>query len=348
MTELETFQNKIVQVLTRDGQLVLGKLKGFDQTVNIILTESKLRNFSEEGTQEVQVGLQLIRGDNIALISEVDEELDDKINWESEAMVIANWNDPLDDVTWTTAAQQYSEIDETNPKSKRTGIFYLKLAAFFLATLRNVSATYISHLWAIGSGDKQWYIAHRIIVMLTWIMTFYLLYYRFAVTFRLSQKKSVLVGKFVLGFLVAAAIAECFGCLVMSYTDCWNIFEPALSIGVLLSTVYFDLYYMISLCFLFVHMKSNKDTVKAIKYLSSPLETMIVCLLYCITAWIYFLNTNTEYTWLTYFSNTWWNISWSLIPFIVIRSSSNKDIKKLTELKVQEVVTYKDKGYIEC
>lgn len=43
-----------------------GKLKGFDQTVNVILNESHERVYStSSGVEEVPLGLYIIRGDNM-------------------------------------------------------------------------------------------------------------------------------------------------------------------------------------------------------------------------------------------------------------------------------------------
>jgi U6 snRNA-associated Sm-like protein LSm8 len=51
------------------GLLVLqGELKGFDQTTNIILSGSVERVFSlDEPVEEVQLGLYLVRGDNMSV-----------------------------------------------------------------------------------------------------------------------------------------------------------------------------------------------------------------------------------------------------------------------------------------
>jgi len=52
-------------------------LKGYDQTVNIILENSHERVFSlASGVDQVVLGLYIIRGDNIALIGELDEDKD--------------------------------------------------------------------------------------------------------------------------------------------------------------------------------------------------------------------------------------------------------------------------------
>lgn len=59
-------------------------MKGFDQTTNVILSSSIERVFTsepEEETELVPLGVYIIRGDNIALIGEVDEVRDGEIDW---------------------------------------------------------------------------------------------------------------------------------------------------------------------------------------------------------------------------------------------------------------------------
>jgi U6 snRNA-associated Sm-like protein LSm8 len=57
-------------------------LTGFDQTTNIILSASKERIFSMEGTQDLELGLYLIRGDSVVAVSLVDRSRDEEIDWE--------------------------------------------------------------------------------------------------------------------------------------------------------------------------------------------------------------------------------------------------------------------------
>ncbi|KAF5284259.1 hypothetical protein FQR65_LT00260, partial [Abscondita terminalis] len=58
-----------------------GTLKGFDQTINIILDESHERVYSTStGIEQVMLGLHIIRGDNVAIIGLIDEELDNRLN----------------------------------------------------------------------------------------------------------------------------------------------------------------------------------------------------------------------------------------------------------------------------
>merc|ERR1712021_226252 len=78
---LEPLVDKVVQVITNDGRNIVGLLKGFDQTTNVILDECHERVFSTTaGVEQVMLGLYIVRGDNIALVGEVDEEIDAEID----------------------------------------------------------------------------------------------------------------------------------------------------------------------------------------------------------------------------------------------------------------------------
>ncbi|XP_043565535.1 LSM8 homolog, U6 small nuclear RNA associated isoform X2 [Chiloscyllium plagiosum] len=55
-----------VAVVTADGRMIVGTLKGFDQTINLILDESHERVFSsQQGVEQVVLGLYIVRGDNV-------------------------------------------------------------------------------------------------------------------------------------------------------------------------------------------------------------------------------------------------------------------------------------------
>mmetsp|Transcript_5949 Transcript_5949/g.17695 ORF Transcript_5949/g.17695 Transcript_5949/m.17695 type:complete len:101 (+) Transcript_5949:40-342(+) len=75
--DLQSYVGRPVHVITSDGRNILGVLKGFDQKTNVVLEGSHERVFSEDApVEQVPLGLYVVRGDNIALIGEVDEELD--------------------------------------------------------------------------------------------------------------------------------------------------------------------------------------------------------------------------------------------------------------------------------
>ena len=66
-----------ISVVTNDGRVIVGVLRGYDQATNVILDESHERVFSSKaGVESVVLGLQIIRGDNIAVVGELDAERD--------------------------------------------------------------------------------------------------------------------------------------------------------------------------------------------------------------------------------------------------------------------------------
>ncbi len=80
--------------MTCDGRLIQGKLVGYDQLQNLILQEAQERVYQlpppqkgnsddddddEEVLEIVPLGLYIIRGDNVALVSDVKDEI-----WESQ------------------------------------------------------------------------------------------------------------------------------------------------------------------------------------------------------------------------------------------------------------------------
>lgn len=86
---LESFMNNIVSVITADGRNFVGTLKGFDQTINMILDESHERVFSPAGMEQIVLGLHIIRGDNVVVIGQVDESIDSRLdfsNFRGEAL----------------------------------------------------------------------------------------------------------------------------------------------------------------------------------------------------------------------------------------------------------------------
>lgn len=81
---LESYVNNTVSIITADGRNFVGTLKGFDQTINIILDESHERVFSTiNGIEQVVLGLHIIRGDNIAVIGQIDEAMDSRLDFSS-------------------------------------------------------------------------------------------------------------------------------------------------------------------------------------------------------------------------------------------------------------------------
>ncbi|ORY92861.1 hypothetical protein BCR35DRAFT_274014 [Leucosporidium creatinivorum] len=81
MSALTAYVDKKVLVITQDGRTIVGELKGFDQTTNVILSHSSERVYSiDEGVEQVELGLYVVRGDNITLIGELDPEADAQVD----------------------------------------------------------------------------------------------------------------------------------------------------------------------------------------------------------------------------------------------------------------------------
>lgn len=75
--------NKVISVITGDGRNIIGHMKGFDQTINVVLEDSHERVYSEtDGVSQIPLGLYIVRGDNIAVIGELDENLDKQLDLE--------------------------------------------------------------------------------------------------------------------------------------------------------------------------------------------------------------------------------------------------------------------------
>mmetsp|Transcript_22083 Transcript_22083/g.38151 ORF Transcript_22083/g.38151 Transcript_22083/m.38151 type:complete len:98 (+) Transcript_22083:23-316(+) len=80
---LASFINKRVICLQQDGRTVIGMLRGCDQTHNIILEEAFERIFDAKAKMtSLELGVVVIRGDNVAIVGEINEGLDGKIRWE--------------------------------------------------------------------------------------------------------------------------------------------------------------------------------------------------------------------------------------------------------------------------
>jgi len=74
---LEEYVDQLVLVVSNDGRILVGVLKGFDQAVNLILDQCHERVFSSAtGVEQVQLGLYIVRGDNVACLGELDEDID--------------------------------------------------------------------------------------------------------------------------------------------------------------------------------------------------------------------------------------------------------------------------------
>eukprot|EP00164_Ancoracysta_twista_P009070 GFYU01013308.1.p1 GENE.GFYU01013308.1~~GFYU01013308.1.p1 ORF type:complete len:133 (-),score=25.16 GFYU01013308.1:605-1003(-) len=66
--------DKRVLIVLRDGRKLLGTLRSYDQYANLVLENTIERVVSGEKFGDIPLGLYLIRGENVALIGELDLE----------------------------------------------------------------------------------------------------------------------------------------------------------------------------------------------------------------------------------------------------------------------------------
>ncbi|KAG0293567.1 hypothetical protein BGZ96_002674 [Linnemannia gamsii] len=91
--QLRSLVDHPVFVYLTDGRTLVGQLMGYDQAANVILGKTHERIFSStEGMKSVAIGVYVIRGETIALIGELDEELDDQADYDEMKV------EPLDPV----------------------------------------------------------------------------------------------------------------------------------------------------------------------------------------------------------------------------------------------------------
>mmetsp|Transcript_24895 Transcript_24895/g.34854 ORF Transcript_24895/g.34854 Transcript_24895/m.34854 type:complete len:95 (+) Transcript_24895:95-379(+) len=81
MSLLEDLVDQPISVITNDGRNIVGILRGFDQLTNVILDQCHERVYSQQGVEQVVLGLYIIRGDNVAIIGEINEDLDRRIDF---------------------------------------------------------------------------------------------------------------------------------------------------------------------------------------------------------------------------------------------------------------------------
>jgi U6 snRNA-associated Sm-like protein LSm8 len=81
-SNLSSFVDKLVTIITTDGRLLVGHLRGYDQTTNLILSAAQERTISpDEPCTTEDLGLYILRGDNVALVGETDDEKDQNVAW---------------------------------------------------------------------------------------------------------------------------------------------------------------------------------------------------------------------------------------------------------------------------
>lgn len=85
---------ELIEVITSDGRVIVGVLRGFDQSINLALEDCHERIYSRDSGVEISpLGLYVIRGDTVAVVGLVDESKEASIDLSQIAC------DPLKPVT---------------------------------------------------------------------------------------------------------------------------------------------------------------------------------------------------------------------------------------------------------
>lgn len=80
---IEQLISQKIQVISNEGRVFCGDLISFDQSMNIILKDCIEKIYSpDSGVKFEKMGLYMLRGDNIAIVSEINEEIEKSIVYE--------------------------------------------------------------------------------------------------------------------------------------------------------------------------------------------------------------------------------------------------------------------------
>lgn len=78
---LENLEDQIILCVTNDGKTIVGKYRGSDKYLNIILSDAHERIYSlTSGVEQEAKGLYMIKGDNVAMFGQLDEEKEMQID----------------------------------------------------------------------------------------------------------------------------------------------------------------------------------------------------------------------------------------------------------------------------
>jgi len=81
---IETLVDQVINVLTNDGRCYVGTLKSFDQAMNMMLKDCMEKVYSmEKGVEFIKLGAYFVRGDNVAIVSEIDPLVEQKLNYDN-------------------------------------------------------------------------------------------------------------------------------------------------------------------------------------------------------------------------------------------------------------------------
>lgn len=82
MSALSGYLHQQVAVITTDGRFFTGLLKGYDHSINIILSGAQERVIYEDDTPDIiDLGVYMLRGETVATCGLVDQEIESQIDW---------------------------------------------------------------------------------------------------------------------------------------------------------------------------------------------------------------------------------------------------------------------------
>jgi U6 snRNA-associated Sm-like protein LSm8 len=81
---LRELEKKVVQVVTNDGRIFVGELRGSDQALNMVLADAVERIFSPvDAPHFAALGLYVIRGESVTFVAELDPEKEEATDFEA-------------------------------------------------------------------------------------------------------------------------------------------------------------------------------------------------------------------------------------------------------------------------
>jgi U6 snRNA-associated Sm-like protein LSm8 len=81
-SHVESLVDQIIVVITTEGRVFTGVLKSFDQSMNLVIKNCYEKVYStDEGVKFVKMNVYMIRGDTVAMITDIDETLEGQINY---------------------------------------------------------------------------------------------------------------------------------------------------------------------------------------------------------------------------------------------------------------------------
>lgn len=100
MNYLDDLIDKNIQVITTEGRIFTGNLVSFDQSLNVVLQECFEKVYDNSKPVQIEnMGVYIIRGDNVCIISKINLDLEKKIDYTkitSEPFPLINTH--LDDI----------------------------------------------------------------------------------------------------------------------------------------------------------------------------------------------------------------------------------------------------------